>query len=73
MARAIVKDEKRIIGACAYLDGEYGIKDICLGVPCRLGKNGIEQIVELELSKGQIQKLRDCAESLSQLKNTLPF
>lgn len=51
MVKAIAKDEKRIIGVSAYLNGEYSSKDICIGVPCRLGKEGIEQIIELDLNK----------------------
>ncbi len=50
IVKTIVKDEKRTIGLCSYLNGEYGIKDSCIGVPCRLGKNGIEQVIELDLS-----------------------
>ena len=50
MVEAIVRDSKRIICAPAYLKGEYGQKDICLGVPVLLGKNGIEKVVELELT-----------------------
>jgi len=73
IVRGVAKDEKRVIGVCAYLNGEYGIKDACLGVPCRLGKNGIEQIVELELTDGEKQKLRDCAESLRKLTKQLPL
>jgi malate dehydrogenase len=49
IVKTIVKDEKRTLGLCSYLNGQYGIKDTCIGVPCRLGKNGIEQIIELEL------------------------
>ena len=51
LVRVIAKDEKRIIGVSAYLNGEYGIKDICIGVPCRLGKSGIEKIIELDLNQ----------------------
>jgi len=50
LVKAILKDEKRILGVSAYLSGEYGLKDLCIGVPCRVGKNGIENIVELELN-----------------------
>lgn len=57
IVRAIVKDEKRTIGVCSYLNGEYGIKNTCIGVPCRLGKNGIEQVIELDLSKEELAKL----------------
>jgi len=49
IVKAIVKDEKCIIGVSAYLDGEYGVSGVCLGVPCRLGRNGIEDIIELVL------------------------
>ncbi|MBL7151648.1 MAG: malate dehydrogenase [Candidatus Omnitrophica bacterium] len=72
IVRAIAKDEKRILGVCAYLNGEYGLKDICLGVNCRLGKGGIEQIVELQLSEKQKQKLHHSAERLRQLIKQLP-
>jgi malate dehydrogenase len=59
IVRAIAKDEKRILGVSAYLNGEYGIKDTCIGVPCRLGKSGVEQIIELGLNsqeKAALQK-----------------
>ena len=72
MVRAIAKDEKRVIGACAYLNGEYGIKDICIGVPCRLGKEGVEQIVELELNKKELELLKISAESIRRLTKQLP-
>lgn len=51
IVKAIVKDEKRTIGLCCYLNGEYGIKDTCIGVPCRIGKHGIEKVIELDLSQ----------------------
>ncbi|MDI6605903.1 MAG: malate dehydrogenase [Candidatus Omnitrophota bacterium] len=72
IVRAVAKDEKRILGVSAYLNGEYELKDICLGVNCRLGKNGIEQIVELELTEEEKKKLRHSAESLRQLAKQLP-
>ena len=62
IVRTIVKDEKRTIGVCSYLNGEYGIKNTCIGVPCRLGKNGIEQVVELDLSKEELVKLAKSAD-----------
>ncbi|MCM8789538.1 MAG: malate dehydrogenase [Candidatus Omnitrophica bacterium] len=51
LVRMIAKDEKRTAGVCAYLSGEYGLKDICIGVPCLIGRQGIEKIVELDLNK----------------------
>lgn len=49
--KVMVKDQKRNIGVCAYLEGEYGAQDVCIGVPCRIGGEGIEKIVELDLNK----------------------
>ena len=57
IVKTIVKDEKRTIGLCSYLNGQYGIKDTCIGVPCRLGKQGIEQVVELDLPQDDLAKL----------------
>ncbi|MCK5535249.1 MAG: malate dehydrogenase, partial [Bacteroidales bacterium] len=51
MVEAIVKDQRRIFPVCAYLDGEYGLKNVFLGVPVILGKNGIEKIIEIELNE----------------------
>lgn len=50
MVEAIVKDEKRIFPVCALLDGQYGYRDLYVGVPVKLGKNGIEEILELQLN-----------------------
>lgn len=50
MVEAIVKDRKQVMPVAAYLDGEYGVKDICIGVPAVLGRNGVEEIIELELN-----------------------
>jgi malate dehydrogenase len=71
LVRAIAKDEKRVLGISAYLNGEYGIKDICIGVPCRLGKGGIEKIIELDLEKGEKEALLNCAESIRKLNEQL--
>lgn len=49
MVEAIVKDSKRVLPAAAYLEGEYGYRDIFLGVPVKLGKNGVEEIMEIKL------------------------
>ncbi len=73
IVKCIVKDEKRTIGVCARLNGEYGIKDICIGVPCRLGKNGIEQIIELDLNREEKEKFTESAASIRQLIQQLTF
>ena len=73
ITRTIVKDQKKTIGVCAYLDGEYDLKDICIGVPCRIGKNGIEKIIELDLDEEEKKKLINSAEILRQLIKQLPL
>src|SRR5438034_3693977 len=50
MAEAIVRDQKRILTCSAWLEGEYGMKGVYLGVPCKLGRKGLEQIIEVELT-----------------------
>ena len=61
MTEAILKDEKRILPVCAWLQGEYGMKDIYLGVPVVLGKNGIEKIIELNLNEAEMAMLKESA------------
>jgi malate dehydrogenase len=55
MAEAILLDSKLIVPCSTYLQGEYGLSDICFGVPCKLGANGVEQIIELELTADEKQ------------------
>jgi len=64
LVKAIVKDEKRTLGLCACLNGEYGLQDVCIGVPCRIGKAGIENIVELDLSVKEKEALLESAANL---------
>lgn len=66
IVKTIVKDEKLTIGLCSYLNGQYGINDSCIGVPCRIGKNGIEQVIELDLSPDEKAKLIKSAELVAQ-------
>lgn len=67
MAEAIIKDTKEVLPCAAVLDGEYGIKDSVIGVPVKLGKNGIEEIIELELSSDEKQELYDSAAGIKRL------
>lgn len=59
MVEAIVKDQKRVFPVCAMLNGEYGMKNIAMGVPVKLGKNGIEEIIELKLNDDEMNLLKE--------------
>lgn len=50
IVESIVRDQKKVVASCCYLDGEYGQKDICIGVPAVIGRNGVEKILTLELT-----------------------
>jgi len=67
MAEAIIKDKKRILPAIAYLEGEYGYNDLCLGVPTILGGNGIERVIELDLTAEEKAALNKSAQSVENL------
>lgn len=64
LVRAIAQDAQKMFPCSAMLDGEYGLSDICIGVPCVLGKNGIEKIVEISLSDAEKAKLAESAEGV---------
>jgi malate dehydrogenase len=64
MTEAILKDKKRILPCCVYLDGEYGLKDICFGVPVKLGSSGVESIIELQLTEEEKKLVSKSAESV---------
>lgn len=64
MVEAVIKDTNRILPVCAYLNGEYGHKDTYLGVPVKLGKKGITEIIELELSIDEKASLDRSAEAV---------
>ena len=61
MVQAIACDTKKIFPCSTYLEGEYGLSDLCIGVPVVLGKNGIEKIVEIELTDAEKEKLASSA------------
>ncbi len=71
MVEAVVFDKRQVISCAAYLQGEYGLKDVVLGVPVKLGKNGIEQIVELDLMAEEMVKLAASAEAVRKLISVL--
>ncbi len=71
MARAIVDDTKEVVPASAYLEGEYGISGICIGVPVKLGKGGIEKIYELKLTDKERDWFNKGADTLREAVGTL--
>lgn len=68
---AILGDQKKLIPCSALLDGEYGEKDLCIGVPCILGKNGIEKIVEFELNDAEKELFHKSAEAVHKTNDAL--
>jgi malate dehydrogenase len=72
MVEAILLDTKRFLPAAAYCDGQYGVKDVYVGVPVILGAGGVERIVELPLSEGELEKLRASAKEVAAAIAELP-
>jgi len=64
MVKAVVRDTGEVMPACAWLEGQYGIKDVYLGVPARIGREGVKEIVELPLSDDELEALRTAAEAV---------
>lgn len=64
MVRAVLRDEREVMPVCAWTGGEYGISDVYLGVPARLGRGGVDEIVELPLTDGEASTLREAAEAV---------
>jgi len=71
MVKAIALDSKKMFPCSCYLDGEYGLKDLCIGVPAIIGKNGVEKILEIELSDAEKEKLTSSAEAVKKTNGLL--
>lgn len=71
MAESILKDKKKILPCATYLEGEYGIKDLFMGVPAKLGANGIEEIIEIKLTDEEQAALNKSADAVRELKEIL--
>jgi malate dehydrogenase len=71
IVEAIVLDEKRVLPCAAYLEGEYGINGLYVGVPVRLGARGVEAVVELELDERETAALRASAEAVRDVVGVL--
>ncbi len=71
MAESILKDKKKILPCAAYLEGEYGISDLFIGVPVKLGANGVEEIIEITLTDDEKTALKKSADAVAELKELL--
>ena len=71
MVDAILLDEKRVLPCTAYLEGEYGIDGLYMGVPVKLGAGGIEQIVELDLGEEEQRLLQESASAVREVVGVL--
>ena len=71
MSESILKDKKKILPCAAYLEGEYGINNLFIGVPVKLGATGIEEIVQIDLTEEENVALRKSADAVQELKDLL--
>ncbi|MGH9527009.1 MAG: malate dehydrogenase, partial [Terriglobales bacterium] len=67
MVEAIIKDKKKIFPCAAYLEGEYGIEGVFVGVPCKLGARGIEDVIQVRLTANEQAELKRSAEAVRSL------
>ena len=68
---SILNDKKKIIPCSVYLEGQYGLRDICIGVPCIIGKKGIEEIIDLDLNSSEKNKLIESANAIANMNKSL--
>jgi malate dehydrogenase len=73
LVQAIACDQKKLFPCSALLQGEYGLNDLCIGVPVKLGRNGIEEIVTIELSEAEKAKMKESADGVSKTNGLLEF
>jgi malate dehydrogenase len=71
MVEAIVLDQKRIFPCCIKLDGEYGLDNMFVGVPVKLGKNGVEKVIEVSLNEAEMELLHSSANSVKKIMDVL--
>jgi malate dehydrogenase len=71
MAESILKDKKKILPCAVYLEGEYGFNDLFIGVPVKLGTNGVEEVIQITLTAGEKAALEKSADAVRELKELL--
>lgn len=72
MVEAILTDSKEVMSVCSYIDGQYGLHDLFMNIPTRLGKNGVEEIVEFDLTDEEMAALHESAASVKKGLENLP-
>ena len=73
MVRAVMTDANTVHCVCAYLQGEYGLRDVYIGVPCVLGKHGIEKVVQIKLTQEETGVLSRAADSIKVMIRKLDY
>jgi malate dehydrogenase len=71
MAESILKDQKKVLPCAAYLEGEYGIRGLFVGVPVKLGANGVEKVYEIKLSPEEQAQLQKSAKAVQELVDVI--
>ncbi|MBN1117606.1 MAG: malate dehydrogenase [Bacteroidales bacterium] len=71
MAEAITRNQRRVLPCCVKLEGEYGLKDVFVGVPVVLGKSGVEKIIELKLNDAEMELLNNSADAVKDMMDAL--
>jgi malate dehydrogenase len=64
MAKAVIEDSNAVMPVCAWVDSEYGIKGVYLGVEAEIGRNGIKKVVETDLTQAELASLKEAAEAV---------
>jgi malate dehydrogenase len=72
MVEAIALDKKRILPCAAWLQGEFGLRDVFCGVPCKLGSSGLERVIEVKLTDEEMKALHTSAEGVRSIQATIP-
>jgi malate dehydrogenase len=73
MVKAVIRDEKKLLPASVLLEGQYGLKDICIGVPVILGAGGVEKVIELELNEEELAALHNSAETYREILKSMGY
>jgi len=73
MVESIIKDKKKILPCAAYLEGEYGIQGVYFGVPIKLGANGVEEIIEIDLTDDEKEAIKQSEAAVRSVIDLLKF